>query len=72
MKAVEWTKEGYWKTDLCEKLLKDCPDEIERIDYDDVSAEDFIAKYESQDKPVVIKGLTRNWNVEKHWSWEVF
>ena len=72
MKAVEWTKEGYWKTDLCEKLLKDCPDQIERVDCDNLSVQEFVEKYESQNKPVVIKGITRDWNVKKYWTFEVF
>jgi hypothetical protein len=62
---------GYYKTDICEKLLKDCPDQVDRVNYQDLSIQEFIEKYESKNMPVIIKGITKNWNVEKYWTWEV-
>ena len=71
MKSEDWRKEGYAKTDICERLLKECPDEIERINCEDFTASEFIEKYESKNKPVVIKGLTKGWKVDKYWTFEV-
>lgn len=71
MKLEDWKKEGYAKTDICERLLKECPDDIERVNCEDLSAQEFIEKYESKNKPVIIKGLTKGWKTEKYWTFEV-
>lgn len=61
----------YYKTDVCKKLLEDCPDEIKRINYHETSVEEFRQKYESLNLPVVFKGVTDEWETEKYWTWEV-
>jgi len=71
LKSDDWRKEGYAKTNIAERLLKECPDEIERIDCEDLSVSEFIEKYESKNKPVIIRGLTKGWKVDKYWTFEV-
>jgi len=70
LKPDQWTQDGYAKTDICERLLNDCPDEIERINCEDFTPEEFIEKYESKNKPCIIKGLTKDWGVKRYWSFE--
>ena len=72
MKSEDWRKEGYAKTDIAERLLKECPDEIERVDCENLSVQEFIEKYESKNRPVIIRGLTKGWKVDKYWTFEVF
>jgi hypothetical protein len=67
----DWRKMDFYYKDPCSELLNNCPDEIDRVDYDKLSVEDFIEKYESKNLPVVVKGLQKDWNLEKYWTWEV-
>jgi len=71
LKPEQWTQDGYAKTDICDRLLKDCPDEIERINCEDYTPEQFIEKFESQNKPCVIRGLAKDWKIDKYWTYEV-
>ena len=70
-RSSEWSKDKLYKIDLSEKLLRQCPDEIERIDCKDFTVEEFIEKYESKNQPVVIRGLAEGWKREKYWTFEV-
>lgn len=60
-----------YKSDICEKLLKECPDNIERMQAQDVSVEMFRSEYEKTNKPVVIEGITKDWKVNRYWTFEV-
>eukprot|EP01016_Furgasonia_blochmanni_P037880 TRINITY_DN4509_c0_g1_i7.p1 TRINITY_DN4509_c0_g1~~TRINITY_DN4509_c0_g1_i7.p1 ORF type:complete len:191 (+),score=29.82 TRINITY_DN4509_c0_g1_i7:68-574(+) len=68
IKAEDWDKYKYYETDWCERLLNECPDQIDRINADDVSCEEFIEKYERIGKPCVIKGITKTWNTDRYLS----
>ncbi|KNC98984.1 uncharacterized protein SPPG_05938 [Spizellomyces punctatus DAOM BR117] len=48
---------------------RDC---VERINYDEVSEEEFIRRFEEPAIPVVIEGATRTWPAEKRWCPESF
>ena len=70
MRLSEWCKWGYAKTDICEKLFQECPDQIERVNAQNLSIENF-KEYERLNKPVIIRGITDSWNIEKYWTFEV-
>jgi len=73
MKASQWSELKYYKTDFCSKLLKECPDQIDRIHYKDLTMEMFISKYEKAHKPLIIQGLDKTcFPIEKYWTFEVF
>ena len=61
----------YHYSDICEKLLKECPDNIERRQGDDLTVEQFIKDFEKNNKPVVIQGLTKGWKTHRYWTFEV-
>jgi histone arginine demethylase JMJD6 len=69
-KESDWDKWGYAKTDICEQLLKTCPDQITRLDASKLSAQEFIDNYEKKNIPVVIRGITKSWKVNEHWTFE--
>lgn len=72
MKSDEWGDLKYYKSDFCEKLYKDCPDQIDRINYKDLSIQDFIEKYEKPNKPLIITGLEETcFPINKYWTFEV-
>ena len=71
MRLSDWYKWGYAKTDISEKLFQECPDQIERVDSKNLSLHDFKNKYEKLNKPVVIRGITNSFNVDKYWTFEV-
>ncbi|KAK3839745.1 MAG: hypothetical protein J3R72DRAFT_347126, partial [Linnemannia gamsii] len=47
-------------------------DTLERIDYDKVSREEFIERYEEKSLPVVIRGVMEGWGACKNWNSETF
>lgn len=72
MKTDEWADLKYYKKDLCDQLLKSCPNQIDRIHYKDLSLQDFIEKYEKPNKPLIIEGLSEVcFPIEKYWTFEV-
>jgi histone arginine demethylase JMJD6 len=65
----EWQKFNYYKTfDLS---LQTASDNIDRIDADLVSNEEFIEKYEKPYKPCVILNTQTNWLANTKWTLEV-
>lgn len=60
-----WTQMGY--AQRFDEFLN-VKDDTERIDVNEVSCEDFIGKYESKYKPVVITGITNDWKANEKWT----
>ena len=46
-------------------------DNVPRIDVNEVSLEQFVEKFEKIYKPVVITGVTDNWNAKYKWTLSV-
>lgn len=46
-------------------------DNIERIHVDDMTIEEFIERYESGHKPVIIQGVTKDWKANEEWQVKV-
>jgi hypothetical protein len=61
----------YYEKNVCRDLLKNCPDEIERRDYAEITIEEFRKEYELKNKPVIVKNVTKDWDLERYWTWEV-
>ena len=61
----------YYKSDICEKLLRECPDNIERAQAEELTAEQFVERYEKDYKPVVIQNITKEWHPRRYWTFEV-
>ena len=65
----EWTKYNYIKHfDLSHDKLTD---NIERIDMNEVSLEQFIDKYEKPYKPVIITNSQTDWLAKEKWTLDV-
>ncbi|XP_008469455.1 bifunctional arginine demethylase and lysyl-hydroxylase PSR [Diaphorina citri] len=62
-----WFELGY--ADKFDKF-KIVKENVERIHVKDYSPQEFIEKYEKPNKPVVIKGVTENWNATYKWTLE--
>nr|CAG4638472.1 EOG090X06UY [Cyclestheria hislopi] len=63
--SASWTEQNYHKN--FQNFL-DFKDNVERIHVDEVSCEEFIEKFESKYKPVVILGAQRNWMANYKWT----
>ena len=73
IKPSKWSELKYYKTNLPEKLLLECPDQIDKIHYKDLSVEMFISKYEKLNKPVIIQCLDEIcFPMQKYWTFEVY
>ena len=46
-------------------------DNIERIHVDDLTVEQFIERYEVGYKPVIIRGVTKEWKANTEWQVKV-
>ena len=74
MKLKEWGINKFYKDDWCQRMLENPPQshlEICYENYDELSVEDFKLKYESLSKPLIIKGVTKNWKAKESWNFEV-
>jgi len=70
----DWLKLQYYKSDWCEKILKNTPIGVRQISYeiyDELSIEDFREKYEKSNIPVIIKGCSHNWPAQNKWNFDV-
>lgn len=45
---------------------------IDRIEEGKVPVEEFIEKYEKPYKPVIIRGIQKDWKAQHKWTIEVF
>ena len=68
LELSEWGKSKYSSTNWCELLKNNCPDEIERLDFEDTSVDFFLQNYEKKNKPCVIKNSTKHLKVDKYWT----
>ena len=66
--AYEWSKLGYAQHNF---WIDPRLDRIPRIQYQQVSPQEFIDAYESKDIPVVIRGAMDDWKAMTNWSIEV-
>lgn len=64
----QWSKWRFCKQDY---WINPFVDVTPRIDYRSTSKEEFIAKYEEPNLPVVITHLTDEWPAQKHWTEKV-
>ena len=55
MQLSDWKASKFYKTDATKKLFS-CPHEVATENFDDLSLDAFIEKYESKNLPVLIKG----------------
>jgi len=69
LSSDDWTKENYY--DKCDLSIDYLPDNIDRIDSNQVSLEEFIEKYEKQYKPCIILNAQKDWNAPEKWTLEV-
>ena len=66
-----WKEKNYLnRFDLDWQHIADM-DEVERIDANQVSQQEFIQRFESPYKPVVIVGATDDWQANQKWTLEV-
>lgn len=63
-----WYAHGY--ADNFKPFTK-VPENVDRIDVENVSPEEFVERYEQPYKPVVIKGLQKHWRASYKWTLEV-
>ena len=66
-----WRKLDYYHLTMTKELKDRVCENIAVEHYEDLSAEDFVNKYEKKNIPVIIKGLDHNFKREKYWSFEV-
>lgn len=65
----DWHKLNYYKNfDLSYENL---PDNIDRIDANQCSVEEFIENYESKSKPVIICNSQTDWQAKEKWTLDV-
>lgn len=69
LSSSDWCKENYAENfDLSFEHL---PDNIDRIDNNQVSLDEFINKYEIPYKPCIILNAQKDWNAAEKWTLEV-
>jgi len=74
IKLKDWSRYNYYKSDYCERILKNPLKGMYEIQYEDantLSVESFREKYESKYIPLVITNLTDKWKAKKYWNFEV-
>ena len=74
LKLKEWSRYKYYKSDFCDKMLKNTLKGMFDIAYEDgntLSVEKFREIYELQCIPLVIKNANEKWKARKNWNFEV-
>jgi histone arginine demethylase JMJD6 len=68
----EWQKHGFAqkRKDLTDIEAARKRDTVTRINYDEVSKEEFIERFEKPGQPVVILGCTEGWKANAEWTLE--
>jgi len=70
----DWNKFSFYKSDWCEKTLKNIPKSVYNITeekHDNLSLEAFREKYESKDIPLRIIGGIESWKATECWNFDV-
>ena len=68
----KWSNDGYFfKQAEVLKIGPDFVDNIERIHVDELTVEQFIERYEVGYKPVIIRGVTKEWKANTEWQVKV-
>ncbi len=65
----EWYKHNYYKT--FDMSYNNLPDNIDRIDVNKVSLEEFIERYERPYKPCILLNTQNEWLAKEKWTMEV-
>lgn len=58
------------KAETLQLLADTCRDNVERIDYQKVSREEFIEAFERPNKPAIITNFAEHWSSSHRWSWK--
>lgn len=68
-----WTRNNYCSQEILETLYKNANDNIERVNYTDLSVEEFNERFEKPEVPCVIKGIPQaeGWDLDENWTWNV-
>ncbi len=70
LSTSDWCRENHFET--FDSSFEHLPDNIDRIDYNQVSNQEFIEKYEIPYKPCIIVNAQKGWNATEKWNLEVF
>jgi histone arginine demethylase JMJD6 len=65
----DWHKLNYYKN--FNLSFQHLPDNIERIDINKVTLEEFINNYESKSLPVIIQNTQTDWPAQDKWTLDV-
>jgi hypothetical protein len=72
MKLEDWERLNYSSDTWCEEILSQIKStSIPVEDYDKLSENDFIEKYEKPNLPVIIRGVTNDWPAVNKWNFQV-
>ena len=68
----KWSQDGYFfKQKEVLKVGDDFNDTIERINVNDLTVDEFIETYEQGHKPVIIRGVAKDWPANTEWQIKV-
>jgi hypothetical protein len=70
----EWGKLNYYKDNWCQKMFEifsKAENQLDYINYEETTVEDFRNKYEKLNIPVIIKGNTKDWKAQSLWAFDV-
>ena len=66
----DWSRDEYWRRQ--DEVLHDkVVDTIDRVSINDITAEQFLDKYERGSKPCIITGVTEAWPGKQEWKVKV-
>ena len=68
MSPSDWGKHGYYSTEILESLQKNHTDNIQRVNYSDISVEEFYQRFDIPQIPCIIKGVpeAEGWEHDKN------
>ncbi len=56
---------------MLEDLRRDCVDSIERVDYAELTGEEFVRRFVQTKTPVIVRGVVDSWKGREQLNWKV-
>jgi hypothetical protein len=67
----DWSRDNFAESSVLEDLKKNCRDTIERINYHEVSQEEFVQRFVETSTPVIVRGVVDTWKGREQLNWKV-
>lgn len=70
VKLTDWSKLGYAYTDMTNVLMHNCPDQITRLDFENIDTETFRKEFEIPSRPCIFRGAEKSLQINRYFNFQ--